>query len=112
MNIDLSVSSYDYDLPDSFIAQEALEPRDAAKLLVYEREDQGQGVIHKKVSDLSDILDDNTVLFFNNTKVVKARIALHAVRCVFVDGREKRVDGEIFFLLALDEYRCEALVRP
>ena len=106
---DLLVSSYVYHLPQGSIAQVPAEPRDSAKLLVCHN---GQ-IEHKNISDLPSILSDDYVLFFNNTKVVKARLRLIDVTVVFEQGDRKIInDGEVFFLRALDEYECEVLVRP
>ena len=46
----MKVDDFDYELPDELIAQEALEPRDAARLLVHVRE-TGE-VTHAHVRDL------------------------------------------------------------
>jgi len=76
---DLLVSSYDYSLSPQSIAQYAIEPRDHAKLLLWR-----DGVIsHHRVCDLPDILDDRFVMIFNDSKVLKARITLCDVRCVY-----------------------------
>lgn len=66
----LSLTSYDYPLPDDRIAKHPLAQRDQAKLLVYR-----QGVIHDQLfSDLPDWLPKRTCLCFNNTKVIPARL--------------------------------------
>ena len=66
----LSLTSYDYPLPDDRIAKHPLAQRDQAKLLVYR-----QGVIHDQLfSDLPGWLPERTCLCFNNTKVIPARL--------------------------------------
>jgi S-adenosylmethionine:tRNA ribosyltransferase-isomerase len=65
------LSNYDYDLPRSFIAQEGVEPRDSAKLLVLPREDAAQ---HRTVSDLPALLGRGDVLVLNESRVLPARV--------------------------------------
>lgn len=68
-----SPDTYDYELPEQRIAFKPLDKRDASRLLVY-----NQGYIsHQNFSDLPGLLPENGRLFFNETKVVMAR--LHAV---------------------------------
>ena len=89
----LKVADFDYDLPTSRIAFEAVEPRDASKLLVYGSEggvDLGdghrekvdvvdeigpkKGVLDLRFSGLLDVLDDGDFLVANDTKVIPARL--------------------------------------
>ncbi|WP_254413344.1 S-adenosylmethionine:tRNA ribosyltransferase-isomerase [Dyadobacter diqingensis] len=65
----LRIESFDYDLPDEKIARYPLDPRDSSKLLIY---DQGN-IKHQKFSDLTGNLPENTLLVFNDTKVIPAR---------------------------------------
>lgn len=66
------LSEFDYHLPQELIAQEAIEPRDAARLMVIHR-DTGR-IEHHIFRDLPEILDPNTFLVRNNTKVFRARL--------------------------------------
>ncbi|HMS22364.1 MAG TPA: tRNA preQ1(34) S-adenosylmethionine ribosyltransferase-isomerase QueA [Candidatus Levybacteria bacterium] len=63
---------YDYKLPESFIAQNPVHPRDSAKLLVYDRKSKNISVDTFK--NLGNYLSPNSVLVFNNTKVIPARV--------------------------------------
>jgi len=65
------LSDYDYDLPQSFIAQEGVEPRDSAKLLVLPR---AGGIGHRTVSDLPALLGQGDVLVLNESRVLPARV--------------------------------------
>lgn len=65
----LRIESFDYDLPDERIARYPLDPRDSSKLLVYDR----GNIQHQKFSDLTGNLPENTLLVFNDTKVIPAR---------------------------------------
>lgn len=67
---DLSILDYTYELPDARIAKFPLEERDQSKLLVYE-----SGVISETVyASLAGFLPADSLLIFNNTKVVEARL--------------------------------------
>lgn len=51
------------------------------------------------------------MLFFNDTKVVPARVPLERVRVVTHVGREVLLErGELFFLRQIDGYRFEGLM--
>ncbi len=68
----MDTSSFDFDLPDALIAQEAAEPRDSSRLLVARR---SSGTLeHRVFSDLPDLLGPGDVLVRNNSKVVPARL--------------------------------------
>ncbi|HIC77889.1 MAG TPA: tRNA preQ1(34) S-adenosylmethionine ribosyltransferase-isomerase QueA, partial [Sulfurovum sp.] len=70
--IELLTSSYDYELPSHLIAQSPVQPRDNAKLLVYDRETNT--TTHTTFKYLLDYLPKNCDVFLNDTKVIKARI--------------------------------------
>ena len=66
----VKLSDYQYPLPDEKIAKFPLAERDASKLLHFEK-----GVIsHHQFSELPDLLPTNTLMVFNNTKVIPARL--------------------------------------
>ena len=54
-------------------AKYPLEERSASKLLVYERGE----ISERRFRDIGDILPEGTLLVFNNTKVIRARITMH-----------------------------------
>ncbi|HVM67031.1 MAG TPA: S-adenosylmethionine:tRNA ribosyltransferase-isomerase, partial [Acidimicrobiales bacterium] len=68
-----TMASYDYALPDAAIAQEPVEPRDAARLLVA----LGPDVVHARVRDLPELLRPGDLLVANDTRVLPARLRLH-----------------------------------
>ncbi len=68
---DLLLSSYDYTLPNELIATYPVHPKEDAKLLVFER--KNNQISHTTFKNLQDFLPD-CALFFNDTKVIKARI--------------------------------------
>lgn len=68
----MKTSDFYYELPEELIAQHPVEPRDASRLLVYDR--QSGRIEHKIFRDIVDYLTENDVLVVNNTKVIPARI--------------------------------------
>lgn len=69
----MRLSDFDYDLPDHFIAQTPLEPRDSSKLMVINRADKT--IQHRIFREVVDYLNAGDVLVMNNTRVIPARIA-------------------------------------
>jgi S-adenosylmethionine:tRNA ribosyltransferase-isomerase len=72
-NLDpLKTSSYDYSLPKELIATYPVDPPDSAKLLVYDR--STNNITHSTYKDLLKFIPEDTTIFLNDTKVIKARI--------------------------------------
>jgi len=66
----LSLEDFNYHLPDERIAKYPVNPRDSAKLLVWKDEQ-----IHERIfRELHNVLPDNSLMYFNNTKVIPARL--------------------------------------
>ena len=66
----LQIKEFDYKLPDEAVAKYPLPDRDGSKLLVWE-----DGVIQdQRFSDLPGLLPEGSMLVFNNTRVIKARL--------------------------------------
>lgn len=66
---DLLIKDFTYELPEEKIAKYPLQKRDESKLLIYD------GIISEDFySNLSNHLPENSLLIFNNTKVVEARL--------------------------------------
>jgi S-adenosylmethionine:tRNA ribosyltransferase-isomerase len=68
----VKTSSFDYHLPEEFIAQTPVEPRDSARLLVMDR-DSGQ-IQHAIFRDLGSYLNLGDLLVLNETRVIPARL--------------------------------------
>ena len=67
---DIKIEDYNYSLPDERIAKYPLERRDASKLLHY-----SSGVINeRKFSEISELIPEGSLMVFNDTKVVPARL--------------------------------------
>ena len=66
----LYIEDYNYKLPDEYIAKYPLARRDDSKLLIYRNKE----ISEAKFSQIVDFLPSNTLLVFNNTKVIQARL--------------------------------------
>ncbi len=96
---DLKTSDFDYDLPESFIAQTPLEPRDSSRLLVLHR-DTGQ-IEHRVFREIGAYLRPNDVLVLNRTRVIPGRIYAR---------KETGGRVELLLLRRRDELTWDALV--
>lgn len=67
-----ALKAYGYELPSSVIAQTPISPRDAAKLLVYDRSTKKQS--HATFHSLAKILPPRSVIVLNDTKVIPSRL--------------------------------------
>jgi len=70
----MDASSFDYDLPQSFIAQEKSDPRDASRLFHVDLTSGEERREHLRFRDLPSILSEGDVLVMNRSKVIPARI--------------------------------------
>lgn len=66
----LSINDFDYHLPEEKIAVYPLKKRDESKLLVYKNEIISEDIYR----NIANHLPENSLLIFNDTKVIKARI--------------------------------------
>lgn len=66
----LSIADFTYDLPNEKIAVKPAEKRSQSKLLLYDKGNISETVFHQ----LPEVIDPNSALVFNTTKVVQARI--------------------------------------
>ena len=66
----IAIADYDYPLPDERIAKFPLAQRDQSKLLVYRHGEIGESLFH----NIGDHLPDGTLLMFNDTRVIHARL--------------------------------------
>ena len=71
-NPELLTQSYDFHLPSELIATYPANPRDHAKLLVYDR--KSDTITHAYFYDLEKFIPKDCALIFNDTKVIKARL--------------------------------------
>ncbi len=66
----IKIKDYTYNLPENRIAKYPLKDRESSKLLYYE----GEKITTIKFETLPHLLHSNDVLFFNNAKVIQARL--------------------------------------
>ncbi|MBZ0112648.1 MAG: tRNA preQ1(34) S-adenosylmethionine ribosyltransferase-isomerase QueA [Thermoanaerobaculia bacterium] len=97
------VSDFDFDLPGSSIAQEAL-PRGTSRLFCLDEEGDAR---HRTVADLPDLLRRGDLLVVNDTRVIPARLF----------GQRRPGGGRIELLLAeprpdLDPLTWDVLLKP
>lgn len=67
---DIQIKDYNYNLPDDRIAKYPLGKRDDSKLLVY----QDSQIIDARFPDITGFIPENSLMIFNNTKVIQARL--------------------------------------
>jgi S-adenosylmethionine:tRNA ribosyltransferase-isomerase len=96
----LKTSDFDYELPVEFIAQSPVEPRDSARLLVYDR--NTGNIQHTVFRNIGSFLNSGDLLVLNETKVIKARLI----------GSKEDSGGkaELLLLRQKDQVTWEALV--
>lgn len=103
----MRLEDFDYDLPETLIAQRALADRAASRLMVVDRNDPFDRArpvrAHAVFRDLPDYLDENDILVLNRSRVVPARLLLE---------RETGGVVELLFLGVRGDDRFEAWVRP
>ena len=68
----MKVSDFSFDLPSELIAQRPAEPRDSARLLIYDR--ATDTIEHRLVRDLPDLLPPASTIVANNSKVRHSRL--------------------------------------
>lgn len=67
---EIAIAEYDYPLPDDRIAKYPLPQRDSSKLLIYNKGEVNEDVF----SNLPSYIKPGTLMVFNNTKVIQARL--------------------------------------
>lgn len=67
---EIRIEDYNYNLPDERIAKYPLPQRDGSKLLHY----KDGNVTEKKFSEIASLLPEGSIMVFNDTKVVPARL--------------------------------------
>lgn len=97
----LKTEDFDYFLPEELIAQTPIEPRDASRLLVYDK--NADKVYHEHFYDIKKYLKKGDVLVRNNTKVLPARLFAYTSH----GGKV-----EVLLLKRFDLTEWEVLVKP
>ncbi|MFN9089732.1 MAG: tRNA preQ1(34) S-adenosylmethionine ribosyltransferase-isomerase QueA [Gemmatimonas sp.] len=94
-------SHYDYELPEERIAQHAIEPRDASRMLVVDR--ATGALTHRTFRDVLDLIPAGDAIVVNTTRVFRARLLGH---------RESGGPAEILLLRPVDDTHYEAMIHP
>ena len=67
---EIRIEDYNYSFPDERIAKFALPKRDESKLLLYRNGEISESIF----KHITDYLPQNTLMVFNNTRVIQARL--------------------------------------
>ena len=118
----MRIEDFDYNLPESLIAQKPADKRDASRLLVVHRDKNQDGswgdirVEHKHFYNILDYLKAGDCLVLNDSKVIPARLYGRKVQ---KDARSKEPGARAEFLLikratgdASQGELWEVMVRP
>lgn len=96
----MNLADFDYHLPKEFIAQRPLKERDQSKLMALDRTNKSWS--HHQFFELPELLEPNSVLVFNESRVIPARLR-------FTLGNGK---AEILLIKPIAENTWECMVRP
>lgn len=97
----MKVSEFNYELPESLIAQTPIEKRDTSRLMILNKEKQT--IEHKTFKDIIEYLQPGDVLVRNNTKVLPARL---------YGKKETGANIEFLLLNNIEGDIWECMVRP
>ncbi len=96
----MRLSQFDFELPETLIAQKPLPQRDQSRMMVIDR--SSGKIFHAKFKDLPDYLHKNDVVTLNDSKVIPARIW----------GKKQEKEIEFLFLREKEPGLWEVLCRP
>ncbi|MEA2047221.1 MAG: tRNA preQ1(34) S-adenosylmethionine ribosyltransferase-isomerase QueA [Campylobacterota bacterium] len=105
MHPELLTRNYDYTLPKELIATTPVQPRDQAKLLVYNR--KTDTLTHTTFKHLLEFVPKECEIFLNDTRVIKARIFGHKQTIDQSPGGKV----ELLFNKPLDAHHYLVLIR-
>ena len=109
-----NLNAYDYPLPEKLITQKPANPPDNCKLLIVEKLNP-LSLKDEIFKNIPNYLSWNEIFFFNNTKVIKARIYLNNQNLKLINRNwniSTIKDWEILFLDKIDDNTFKAIVRP
>lgn len=98
----MNVEEFDYDLPESLIAQTPLKDRDHSRLLVLGR--RSGEIDHKHFTDIIDYFNPGDTLVLNDTRVMPARL--------FGLKEETGAKVEMLMLTRIEGNDWEVLLKP
>ena len=100
METKLTLSDFNYDLPENLIAKYPEEKRDFSRMLVLDKK-TGE-IEHKHFFDFVHYLNKDDVLILNNTKVIPARL---------IGRKETGAKIEVFLVRPLEKNLWGALIK-
>jgi len=98
----MNINDYNYELPESFIAQTPIKNRSESKLMIMNKNDGS--IEHTKFFNIKNYFNKGDVLVLNNTKVLPARL--------FGKKSENGANIEILLLKNIKEDNWECLAKP
>lgn len=95
------LSEFNYELPEELIAQLPADKRENSRMLVLNRDKHS--ISHNHFYDIVDLIEPNSLLVLNNTKVMPARL---------YGKKDTGAKIEIFLLKQLTDDNWEVLIKP
>ena len=110
----LTLSDFDYELPEEQIAQTPVEPRDSSRLMIVDR--ASDTLEHRVFRDIVEYIRPEDVLVINNTRVIPARIIGNRILKMTDSGERIPSEGtapvELLLLRQRENDVWEALAGP
>lgn len=98
----IPVSDYDYTLPEDRIARFPVDRRDDSKLVILK-----DGAISETVfSNINSRLPDDTLLIFNNTRVIHARLRFTTVKGASIEVFCLQAMADVILLRGSATWKC------
>lgn len=98
----MHIEQFDFDLPESLIAQTPLKDRTASRLMVLDR--QSQEIEHKHFTDIKKYLRKGDCLVLNDTRVLPARL--------YGSKADTGAKIEVLLLHQQENDKWEVLIKP
>lgn len=98
----MNINDYNYDLPESYIAQTPIKNRSESKLMIMNK--NNGSIEHTKFFNIKNYFNKGDVLVLNNTKVLPARL--------FGKKSETGANIEILLLKNIKNDEWECLAKP
>ncbi len=102
MTDSLKLKDFDFQLPESLIAQKPLNIRDQSKLMVIDR--KSGSIKHEIFSRIPHLIPTQSLMVFNNTKVIPSKLNGHQIE----NGRPVEI---LLIRKTSDEAQWESLIK-